>query len=232
MPVSVATELKRELEQYMSKDRYGQEGQYTISSLYYDSQDFRFYWEKIEGIKYRRKLRIRRYVDEGVFDDDSLVYVEIKQRVDRVTQKRRVTMTYRQALDLCNEGIVPPHAEEDAAVIQEIESMVRLYALEPQSITTYQREAFVGADCDIGLRITFDTGIAYSRDDLDLAHHHRDDLMISPDMTIMEIKTNERIPYWVTELVARYNLRLIRVSKYCQSLEAAQVVPPSMYHIS
>ncbi|MBQ2599838.1 VTC domain-containing protein [bacterium] len=29
--------------------------------MYYDTQDYRFYWEKVDGLKYRRKLRIRQY---------------------------------------------------------------------------------------------------------------------------------------------------------------------------
>ena len=46
--------------------------------------------------------------------------------------------------------------------------------------------------------------------------------MFPPDQVVMEIKVNERIPYWLTELVAVHNLTLVRVSKYCRSIELAQ----------
>jgi len=49
--------------------------------------------------------------------------------------------------------------------------------------------------------------------------------MLSPNLTIMEIKVNERIPSWLTEMIAAHNLQLIRVSKYCRSIEAAQNMP-------
>ena len=41
----------------------------------------------------------------------------------------------------------------------------------------------------------------------------------------VEIKVNERIPYWLTELVAAHNLSLFRISKYCRSIELAENMP-------
>jgi hypothetical protein len=55
--------------------------------------------------------------------------------------------------------------------------------------------------------------------------------MISPDMVIMEVKANERIPYRLTEIVSDYNFRLIRVSKYCQGLETSSEVPRSVFYL-
>jgi hypothetical protein len=47
--------------------------------------------------------------------------------------------------------------------------------------------------------------------------------MFSPDQVIMEVKVNERIPYWLTEMVANHNLRMVRVSKYCRSIDVGNV---------
>ena len=55
--------------------------------------------------------------------------------------------------------------------------------------------------------------------------------MISPNMVIMEVKANERIPYWLTEIVSDYNFRLIRVSKYCQGLETSEELPRTVFYI-
>ena len=55
--------------------------------------------------------------------------------------------------------------------------------------------------------------------------------MLDPSLLILEIKVNERIPYWITELVAEHNCRLIRVSKYCQALEAAGTMPRSIFFL-
>jgi len=63
------------------------------------------------------------------------VFVEIKQRVNRVTQKRRSLLPYCEALRLCNERRVPEtdsaQAAHDAGVIDEILGMVWQYNLRP-----------------------------------------------------------------------------------------------------
>ena len=52
-----------------------------------------------------------------------------------------------------------------------------------------------------------------------------------PDLCVLEVKVNERVPYWLTELIARTNLQLVRMSKYCQSVEAFGVAPRSAHHL-
>ena len=52
------------LEQTTLDSAAGPTGTYQITSLYFDSEDLAFYRAKIEGIKFRRKLRIRRDGEE------------------------------------------------------------------------------------------------------------------------------------------------------------------------
>ena len=47
---------------------------------------------------------------------------------------------------------------------------------------------------------------------------------------MLEVKVNERVPYWLTELIARNNLQLVRMSKYCQSVQAFDCKPRSLFH--
>ena len=55
------------LKGFLRRDRHsGEEGVYRISSLYYDSLDLSCYRNKIDGIKYRRKLRLRVYEDSNM----------------------------------------------------------------------------------------------------------------------------------------------------------------------
>jgi SPX domain protein involved in polyphosphate accumulation len=228
VPIRAAEEFKRSLRAYLVPDDHGDSlGSYYLSSLYYDGPDFCFYWEKVDGIKFRRKLRIRYYESPEPLTADTPVFVEIKQRLNRVTQKRRVLLPYREALRLCNERQMPDknsfgHASQDAAVLDEIASMLWQYNLHPASIVSYARQALVGTDYDIGLRVTFDTDLSYRADPLALQEKPSSLLLLPPDWTVVEIKVNERIPYWLTELVAAHNLNLVRVSKYCRSIELAQ----------
>jgi hypothetical protein len=232
LSLDAARGFEHELAAYLQPDDHlNGGGHYAVSSLYYDSPDYRFYWEKMEGLKFRRKLRIRHYETRAALTPDTPVFVEGKQRLDRVTQKRRVVLPYRDALLLCNERTVPEHRPQDNAVIEEVLAMLWQYNLRPTSVVRYLRRAYVGTDYDVGLRVTFDTNLTYRARDLHLDSKQIGAGMLPLDRVVMEVKVNERIPYWLTELVAEFNLRLIRVSKYCQSLEAAQRVPRSICYI-
>jgi hypothetical protein len=221
-----AENFKGALRAYMRPDEHGNDnGRYALTSLYYDSPDLRCYWEKEYGIRFRRKLRLRRYETGETLTEETPIFLEIKQRVDRVTQKRRAVLSYGEALRLCNDRQMPQHAPEDKAVIEEIYVFLWQYNLRPASIVCYNRQAFVGSAYDLGVRTTFDTALTFQAHPLHL-HEVTQCLPMQPaNRVVMEIKVNERIPSWLTGLIADHNLRLERVSKYCRSIEAAQKMP-------
>jgi SPX domain protein involved in polyphosphate accumulation len=221
-----AERFKSALRAYLVPDEHGKgNGCYTLASLYYDSPDLRCYREKQDGIRFRRKLRIRYYGSEGVITDETPVFVEIKQRIDRVTQKRRAILAYSDALRLCNDRQIPLYAHNDKAVIEEIYVFLWQYNLQPMSIVRYNRQALIGTKYDIGLRVTFDTELSFQSHPLHLHEQQSSLPMLPANWVVMEIKVNERIPYWLTEMIAAHNLQMVRVSKYCCSIEAAQNMP-------
>jgi SPX domain protein involved in polyphosphate accumulation len=236
VPIQAAERFKQALRAHLVPDDHGDSlGSYRLSSLYYDGPDFRCYWEKMDGLKFRRKLRIRHYESPEPLSADSPVFVEIKQRLERVTQKRRILLPYREALCLCDERQRPEGSSwapgpQDAALLDEVLALSWQYNLRPASVIRYARQALVGTDDDIGLRVTFDTDLSYRAGCLAL-HDQDGDLALFPaDWAVVEIKVNERIPYWLTELVAVHNLHLVRVSKYCRSIELAKNLAPPAWH--
>nr|WP_321498250.1 polyphosphate polymerase domain-containing protein [uncultured Methanolobus sp.] len=227
LSIEQARELKKQIGAYMLPDQYAWDtGDYVISSLYYDSPGLQCYWEKIDGLKFRKKLRVRIYETEENITEDSMVFVEIKQRYDKTIQKRRIAIPYRDAMTLCNERCFPDEYDErDRPVMEEVLAMIEERNLQPTLITSYFRHAYTGTDYDNGLRITFDSNIRYRINDLDLASKNPGRYIVSPDRVIMEIKANERVPYWLTELIAQNNYRLVRISKYCTGLDVENEFP-------
>ncbi len=232
VPVEQAAEIRDELAERMDRDLNSPAGGYGVWSLYYDTPQLRFYWEKIEGLKFRRKLRIRHYGTPDGVTDESPVCVEIKQRVNRVTQKRRITLPYGVARQLCDGREMIEHSPKESAFVQEVLELVVRLNLLPTAITGYQREALVGRDADTGLRVTFDRRIRGRDRDFHFGTSNPENrFTIPPHLSVMEIKVNERTPYWITDLAARRNLSLIRVSKYVQSIEAFGLAPRSVFHV-
>ncbi|MCM3816847.1 polyphosphate polymerase domain-containing protein [Streptomyces sp. DR3-1] len=232
VPVEQAAQIRDELAERMERDAHSPVGGYGVWSLYYDTPQLRFYWEKIEGLKFRRKLRIRHYGDLDGVTDASPVCVEIKQRVNRVTQKRRITLPYGVARQLCDGRELVPHSVRERAFVEEVLELIVRLNLRPAAITGYQREALVGRDADTGLRVTLDRRVRGRDRDFHFGTERPENrFTIPPHLAVMEIKVNERTPYWITDLAARRNLNLVRVSKYVQSIEAFGLAPRSVFHI-
>ena len=225
-----AQRFKEDLRRYVVPDQYGDSGRYALSSLYYDSPDLRCYQENDDGLKLRRKLRIRHYDTGEVFGDESPVCVEIKQRYDRVTQKRRTVMPYDQALRLCNDRQVPDRASADRALWEEIHVFLWRYNLLPASIVRYLRQAFMGTAYEQGLRVTFDTSLSFQTQQLHL-HESAFGLPLLPaSMVVMEIKVDERLPRWLADMLAAHNLQQGSISKYCRSIEVAHRIEMTRRH--
>ncbi|MDT0321578.1 polyphosphate polymerase domain-containing protein [Streptomyces millisiae] len=231
LPVTEVAPLREELARRMDRDAHSPVGGYGVWSVYYDTPALRFYWEKIEGLKFRRKLRIRHYGDVSTVTDDSPVHVEIKQRVNRVTQKRRLRLPYQAARALCDRRVEVPHEERERPFVHEVLDLLVRLDLRATAITGYQREALVGRDQDTGLRVTFDRRIRGRDRDFRLGTAAENRFIIPPRLAVMEVKVNERVPYWLTDLMARRNLTVVRVSKYCQSVEAYGRAPRSAFHV-
>jgi hypothetical protein len=222
--------FRAQLAAKLDRDEHGVDGFYPIWSRYYDTRDLRFFWEKIDGERFRRKLRIRHYGTPDELTGDTLVWVEIKQRVNRVTQKRRVRLAYTDALRLCDGQ--EPHTWDavDRPVIEEMLVLTGQLQLRPVTVIGYVREAYLGRDEEGGLRVTIDSRVRGRDRDLDLNMDGEHRFIVQPHLSVVEIKVNERVPYWLTELVARNNLSITRISKYCQSVQAFGLAPRSAYH--
>ena len=213
---------------YMERDDRGDAyGRYSITSLYYDTVDYKAYWDKIEGHRFRRKVRVRVYGDAPV-RAETPVFAEIKQRINKTLQKKRVELPYEAAVALCSQGLRPEAklAETDRNIVDEIRYLYYTLQLRPACIVSYHRLAFVGNDNDPGLRVTFDTNLKGRTHDLTLQAEGFGEsrFFLSPEWTIMEVKVNHRVPYWLTELINKNRCTLRRISKYCTALEQCQAL--------
>lgn len=211
--------IVNDLADFMVPDQHGDaDGFYRILSLYYDSPELSGYWSKLDGLKYRRKLRLRIYPGEDIRKVRT-GFVEIKQRINRTVQKRRIVLPLEQAVDLCNGGDIPEGLDNlDQAAANEVAFMIRTLRLRPQCIVAYRRQAFAGGRYEAGARLTFDMQLKGRIHALEVNQIAKNQYFMPPDQLVMEVKVNERIPHWMVSLLARHNCQLQRVSKYCAAI--------------
>ena len=190
--------------------RYG----YSVFSVYWDTADLALFWEKIEGVKSRRKVRFRRYAHSDQ------VYVEVKQREDRTLHKRRLEWPLERVARVFGAGRgVDWDALGDDPVAVEVALMIERLALRPTMGVSYRRLALFGA-FDAELRVTVDSRLMYRPAPVDVARPFNEGLYIlDPRISVLEIKYDNRVPRWLTKLVCRHGLKIVRMSKYCSAVD-------------
>jgi hypothetical protein len=222
-----AAELAAALAGHMLPDAHGDsQGGYLVTSLYYDTADHKAYWDKIDGHRNRRKLRVRIYGNRMV-TPETPCFVEIKHRLDRALQKRRVLLPYGAADELDRIGdLLEACSDVDRPVLEEVEYLYRALRLQPACVVSYRRRAFEGHETDPGLRVTFDANLKYRTHEMSLYANGQatDHYFLSPDWCIMEVKINHRAPLWLTEVIGMHQCVIRRISKYCAALEHSKGV--------
>jgi SPX domain protein involved in polyphosphate accumulation len=225
IPVTTAHRVMEDVRKRLPPDRYGGEAGYRVISLYFDSPALDAFWNKIEGLKFRRKLRQRIYPGADITQAKRGM-VEIKERINRTVKKRRLELPLEEGYALCTGGPIPSGLSDmDRAVALEVSYMARGQSLQPTAITSYIRQAFVGEDVNTGVRITFDTDLRARIHALRVEEEARNRLFVPPDWCIMEVKVNEAVPDWIVSMLARHQCPLRRISKYCAGLAALKGLP-------
>lgn len=188
---------------------------YGIFSVYWDTADRTLFWEKIEGVKDRRKLRFRRYLESPE------VFVEVKQRADRTLHKRRLKWSLERVDRVFGSGDRPIDWEGLGAdpVAIEIALMIDRLRLRPAMGVSYRRRAFSGA-FDPELRISLDTRLMYRTPPVELARpFEAGSYILDPRVTVLEVKYDHRAPRWLTKLICQHGLTMVRMSKYCSAVD-------------
>ena len=141
--------LRKRLAHYMQDDEYGLS---TISSIYYDTDNYDVIRTSLEKPEYKEKLRLRVY---GEVKPDSTAFLELKKKYDGVVYKRRITLKLNEALNYLNNGIYP---SKDSQILREIDYFIKYYRPTKKTYIAYDRIAMYGLK-DPDLRITFDKEI-------------------------------------------------------------------------
>ena len=188
----------------MRPDEYGLS---TISNLYYDTADFLLIRRSLEKPVYKEKLRLRAY---GAPDESSPAYVEIKKKYKGVVYKRRVTLPLGLAAESLARGKLPDTLGQ---IGRELDYFLRMYQPEKKVLLAYDREAFFLPD-DAALRVTFDHGIRYRENRLDLSQGSTGRLLLPDDQHLMELKLSAGMPLWLAHALGELGIRQTSYSKY------------------
>jgi SPX domain protein involved in polyphosphate accumulation len=198
-----------------------------IRNTYLDNDSFYLYRLKKAHEKTRYKIRFREYGKKGTFDDN--VWVELKEKRNGVSFKNRFLLDKKYFKDLLKgrdifSKIVDLNKSVDLCYLHDLYETIRMLIKEnsfyPRVMVQYKRQAF--QDGVLGqIRVTFDSSLSVETVDskrdlfceIQKPHNFRQDRMI------MEIKTNEKYPEWLRDLMKRYDIKRSTFSKYIFGVE-------------
>lgn len=190
-------ELLRELAPHMTADVYGN---YTVSNIYFDTEDFRLVRASLEKPVYKEKLRLRCY---GSPAEDGTAFVEIKKKYGGIVYKRRIPLRLKEAERYLYYGLKPDLSGADFVerqIFREIDYLKERLMLRPAARIAYDRTAFSGTE-DPELRVTFDRNIVCRDYDLKLGSESGGRQLLADGQVLMEVKVPQGMPLWMCRML-------------------------------
>lgn len=216
--VETAAAMRADLGERMQPDPRADGARYPVNSLYFDTEQLDFYRHKIDGQRYRYKIRLRTYEYQP-----RQVFLELKRKINNCIFKARGQADYETArpwLDLLPVDPRAVFAEEACFADQvQIRHLARVYGVTPAVAVCYQRRALVGRQ-DPRLRITFDEETAAATPRCDLRWPEQPRRLFMPQLVVLEVKVDRGLPLWVVHWLEKYDCRRRSISKYCHAVEA------------
>lgn len=207
---------------HLEIDEYSQDKpnySYRIHSLYLDSADLKTYWDTINGLKNRYKLRLRYYDDLPT----SPVFFEVKRRMNEAILKQRGGVR-RPAVEWLLAGHLPDSQHllsenpKQLVALQRFSQLMLNIRAAPRAHVTYFREAWVSRH-DNSVRVTMDRNVYCSPE---FGASLRTELVnpVKPfgHKVILELKFTGRFPNWFRELAETFDLTRSAAAKYADGV--------------
>ena len=209
---NMAEILKQRLSLIMNIDDNGKNG-YFIRSLYFDTPSSDAYYEKLDGVLYRKKYRIRLYNK-----DDKFIRLERKLKHNNLTSKDQTIINKELCENIINNRVHIIKTNDN--LLKEFLVDMNIKVLRPSVIVDYYRLAFTYPVSDV--RITFDYNISSGKYNYDLFNYDENTYKVIDDNTIvLEVKYNEILPEIIALILDKVPTFRIAYSKFaeCRSIK-------------
>lgn len=213
---SMAEILKNKLLTIMEIDQFAksENGEYTISSLYFDDLESTAYFEKLDGVRFRTKYRIR------VYDyDDSFIRLERKLKHENMTSKDQTKISKETFYKIINNEI-EEFVDTESDLYNEFVKDIRLKQLRPSVIVEYKRTALTYPISDV--RVTFDSKVRSGMYNYDLFDPNLTTFsVLKPNEVILEVKFNDYLPQHISLILSTIPAFRKAVSKFalCRAIK-------------
>ena len=181
-------------------------GIYRVSSLYFDTPYDKALRQKIDGVNFREKFRLRYYGK-----DTSFLRLEKKFKINGLCGKHSAKVTREQVSSILS-GDVEFLLEGGHPLFLEFYSKLRGQLLAPKTIVSYDRQAFLYEPGNV--RITIDRNLRSGLCIGDFLNPQLYHVSVADGLAVLEIKYDAFLPELVRMAVQLPNRRAAAYSKY------------------
>ena len=179
---------------------------YMVRSLYFDSLDEDDYYEKLDGLANRKKIRLRIYEPNA-----NKVKLELKAKYDIHQLKESLVITREEAEELIR-GNYSFLLNYDNDIARRIYLIVSENTYKPKAIIEYERIAYMTQS---GTRITFDHNIRSSYQIDEFFNEKVNYIKVQdPKNVVLEVKFDRFLEPYISDALGKYVGNRESVSKY------------------
>ncbi len=215
--------IEEQIQQFMKYDGFAHSeynNSYFVRSLYFDSPSSFNFYEKIDGVKKRKKFRLRTY---GKKIDESPLFMEQKGRnVNRVFKHR--ALIEKDDIDSFYDAFHFEKLSKSYGNIKLINEFIMdtvKRKISPVVIVDYIRRPYI-SDYDMNFRVTFDSKIMAKATN-SLFPQNEGFFHCLPGYTILEVKFFRKIPAWFHKIILVYDLERVSISKFVLGMKTAKI---------
>ncbi len=201
--------LENDLDKLLISDVHNDIDGYKVRSLYFDSIDDTDFYDKVDGVENRKKIRLRIYTP-----NDTVAKLEIKRKFNNNQVKSSVIISRDDAIKLidCNYDVLLKY---DNNAAREIYYDMKLNLLKPKVTIEYERKAYVHSMNHI--RVTLDSNIRSSESQFNIFSDSLTLIPIDINTTILEVKYDGYLLNSINDILKKYNITRTSYSKYTSS---------------
>lgn len=191
----------------MQLDEHASDGDYRITSLYFDDDKNSCYYENEDGTDPRSKFRIRYYND-----DIANLKLEKKSKCNGMTLKESCTIS-REDCEQMMRGRIPSITDRTDKAAAKLFSEMQFRGLLPKIIVSYDRIPYVYKAGNV--RVTIDRNLTASADVAGfLSGKFGRRPIMQRGESVLEVKWDELIPRHIKENLHLERLQWSAFSKY------------------
>ena len=200
--------LRMRLSAIMQTDSHAINNKYEIRSLYFDTPTDKALREKLDGVNYREKFRIRYY--NG---DTSFICLEKKSKINGLCAKISCPLSKEEAQMIADGSTAWMHIC-DRPLCRELYAKMISQRLSPKTIVDYTREPFIYPAGNV--RVTIDYNIRTGYYNTDFLNPNTLTLPTPEAPYILEVKWDEFLPDIIKDAVSIPARHASAFSKYAQ----------------